>query len=152
MSYLVVGFESRDLVATEKVIRAASEGVDMCWGEPEVSPGSTPDFPRAIIKGAVQAGDATELELKALVLHIRSSGLPTSTLVATTSIFRDVSAPIVELSAPQAAYRIVPLCDEASYVTPRKLRVNTLAPTDRWGNLLIDAHRSDLDCFVSRIK
>ena len=150
---LVVDFESRDLVATEKVIRAASEGVDMCWGgEPEVSPGSTPDFPRAIIKGAVQAGDATELELKALVLHIRSSGLPTSTLVATTNIFRDVSAPIVELSAPQAAYRIIPLCDEAAYVTPRKLTVKTLAPTDRWEHLLIDAHRSDPDCFVSRIK
>ena len=124
----------------------------MCWGEPEVSQGSTPYFPRAIIKGAVQAGDATELELKALVLHIRSSGLPTSTLVATTNIFRDVSAPIVELSAPQAAYRIVPLCDEAAYVTPRKLTVKTLAPTDRWEHLLVDAHRSDPDCFVSRIK
>ena len=149
---MIVDFESRDLVATEKVTRAATEGVDISWGEPEMSPGSTPEVPRAIIKGAVQADGATEMELKALVLHIRSRGLPTSTLVATGHIFRDASAPVVELSAPQAGYRIVPLCDEAAYVTPRKLTVKTLVPTDRWEKVLTETHMSDPDCFVPRIK
>ena len=110
-----------------------------------MSPGSTTEVPRAIIKGAVQAGGATDIELKALVLHIRSRGLPTSTLAATRHIFRDVSAPVVKLSAPQAAYRIVPLCDEAAYETPRKLTVNTLVPTDRWEQLLTETHMSDPD-------
>ena len=129
---LLVDFETRDLTSTQKVLRAAVRDDDIYWGEPERSFASSDENPRAAIKGHLLKEGISVLEMRAMILHIRSVGMPTSAMLATEQIYKDNSAPLVEVTAHQAAYRITAFCEELAWISPRKATVKTLMPSDRW--------------------
>ncbi len=53
-------------------------------------------------------------------------------LIACEAVFADTSAPLLELSSPQAEWGIWPLFQEAAYVRPTMVTVQTLVEPGSW--------------------
>ena len=133
-------------------VGAAVRDDEICWGEPERIFASSDENPRAVIKGHILTEGFSVLEMRAMLLHIRSVGMPTSAMLATEQIYKDSLAQLVEVTAPQAAYRITAFCEYFAWASPRKATVKTLMPSDRWVQTLAGFYEADPGCCVTRLR
>ncbi len=77
-------------------------------------------------------GSLSEIQRQAIMARLRSEFAQDNILVPDESVFHDQAAPLLELTAPDAARDFSLLCQEAAYVKPLVLTIRTLTDIKVW--------------------
>ncbi len=66
-------------------------------------------------------------------------------MIADEAIFADGSAPLLEITSPREVWEFWPLCQEAAFIRPTVLTVQTLAEPERWPASMSESLTGDPD-------
>jgi hypothetical protein len=140
------------LVQVRRVLGAALGPRLIRWTDPKASIGSSMDLPRVTLCACLQRDSVNELQRQALFTQVRADLRGHVVYMAGESIYSDKTAPLIELSEPEAFADFWPLCQEAAFITKGSLTVRTMANTEVWSRRFDDSYKGSSSSFGVRLR
>ena len=151
-SAIIIDMPVSSLMEVRRAVSSVQVVASIKWEEPKRSPSSCQDQPRIRMVGFLLDPNLVQLDARLTCRMLRNTLKMQKTIIASTGIFADPASMVMECTSSLAIHKVFHLCDEAAFVTDKKLCIRTSVSPDVWEQQLDDIMRTDPDCSISVIK